>query len=348
VVATYGRGLYILDDITPLRSLSDAVLNSDFYLFEPRPAYRFQPIYGIKTEGFGSRAGGSTVTGSNPSYGADINFYLKDESEKPVRISFLDADNNRIRSLLKKGKAGINRIWWDLRHEPIRKAKLRTAPPGKPWVPLRPDGTRIIYTWDLDLRRGQLGPLAPPGTYTVKVSVGDKELTRPLIVLKDPHSSGTEEDIRAQVAFSLELRDALNEVVDMINEIEWLRKQLEDLQARLKDKKDVKSVVDAADELEDSAIGVEARLFDVNLTGAREDSFRGPMKLYGRLSALASDISGWGADFPPTEQQRQVYEVLEGRLDEAREQYEVLMTDQVDALNDLLTVSQLGGVTVRP
>ena len=347
VIATYGRGFYILDNIAPLRALDDEVLSSDVHLFTPRPAYRFQPVYSIKTGGFGSPAGGSHVTGVNPPYGADINFYLKEGSEEPVDIEIVATDGETIRSLSKEeAKPGVNRLWWDLRYEPTRKAELRTAPPDRPWVPLGTEGTRQLVTWDLDLSRGQLGPLAPPGTYRVKITVGEQELSQPLTIKKDPHSSGTEADIRAQVAFSLELRNDLNEVVDMINEIEWLRKQLGDLEARLEAGDETKSVLDAAGELRQSAIALEARLFAVHLTGAREDAFRGPMKLYGRLSALASDIGAWGADFPPTEQQVEVHGILRERLAEAMEQYEVLNESQVAAFNDMLREKKLGGIVV--
>ena len=172
-------------------------------------------------------------------------------------------------------------------------------------------------------------------------------MTETVTILKDPHSAGTEGDIRAQVAFSLAIREELNEIVDMINRIEWMRKRLGDLRIVLEDHSSAKDLLEAVGELEDSAIGVEGRLFDVHLTGAREDAFRGPMKLYGRLSALASDIGGWGADFPPTEQQIEVHEVLEQRLNEAREAFKVLVESQVPALNEMMRSANLGGIIVH-
>ena len=73
--------------------------------------------------------------------------------------------------------------------------------------------------------------------------------------------------------------------------------------------------------MEEQAQGISARLYDIHLTGAREDAFRSPMKLYGRLSALASDITANGVDFRPTNQQGEVYGVLKGRM--VRIQYAV-------------------------
>ena len=64
-------------------------------------------------------------------------------------------------------------------------------------------------------------------------------------------------------------------------------------------------------------IAVEGALFDVNLTGGREDAFRNPIQLYGRLSALMSDALENGADFAPTSQQRDVNEIYKQRLGDA-------------------------------
>jgi len=109
----------------------------------------------------------------------------------------------------------------------------------------------------------------------------------------------------------------------MINRIEWVKKQLADVRGVLRDSstvKDagaVKDLLAAAKAVDDSAVAVAAMLFDVNLTGAREDSFRAPMRLYGRLAALLSDVAESSADFPPTTQQRAVHDVLHARLDGA-------------------------------
>ena len=342
VVATYGRGFYILDDVTPLRALDEA-MTSDTFLFQPRPAYRFQPVSGIKTGGFGG-PGGSNVNGRNPPYGASLNFYVKEATENPVEIVISDVSGKTIRTLKKKATAGINRVWWNLRHEDVKRPKLRTAPPGRPWVPLGSDGTRPLVTWDLDLWRGSMGPLAPPGSYSVTVKAGEQELTQTVEVLKDPHSAGSEADIQAQVAFTQDLQKDLKDLVRMIDQIEWLRKQIEDLRSMAKGHE---AILAAAKEVEEKAIAVEGKMFDINLTGAREDAFRGSMKLYGRYNALASDISGFGADFPPTEQQIQVHAVLRGRLEEARDEYKQLMEKDVTALNGLLQDKKLGGIAVR-
>ena len=97
---------------------------------------------------------------------------------------------------------------WDLRYEPTFKPRLRTLPPGRPWVQLNGEGWRPLVTWDLDLWRGQFGPKVVPGKYTAVISIDGEEYTRELTVLKDPKTDGSIEDIEKQVALSLEMRDA--------------------------------------------------------------------------------------------------------------------------------------------
>ncbi len=198
---------------------------------ETRPAYRFNRVQTIKAER-------SHVTGQNPPYGADINFFVPgaagaeaDDDEGTgtagaAVVRILGPAGDTIRTPRTGAAPGVNRVWWDLRSEPTRRAKIRTAPPGLPWVPLGPEGWRPLRTWDLDLNQGQLGPRAVPGDYQVVLEIGGTTLSTPLTVLKDPHSEGTLTDIREQVALSMVIRDEINEVVDMIDRIEWAHGRL--------------------------------------------------------------------------------------------------------------------------
>ncbi|NNF29182.1 MAG: hypothetical protein HKN73_18295, partial [Gemmatimonadetes bacterium] len=97
-----------------------------------------------------------------------------------------------------------------------------------------------------------------------------------------------------------------------------------------------RAVLEESGRLETLAIEVEDRLFDIYLTGAREDAFRNPMKLYGRYSALSQDVSFSSSDFPPTMQQREVHQVLQERLQAARGLFERLYSEDADTLNQLL------------
>ena len=339
VVGTYGRGFYVMDDVSPLRALDRVSAEGEPALLPTRPAYRFAPVQGIKAER-------SHVTGRNPPYGADIDFWAPSAAAeggegRRAAIRILGPEGDTIRTLSVEAKPGINRTWWDLRYEPTQRAKIRTAPPGLPWVPLGPEGWRPLRSWDLDLDRGQLGPRVVPGAYQVELELDGVVLAAPLQVVKDPHSEGTLADIRRQVALSLVVRDEINEVVEMINRIEWARSQLEDLAEMLGDDPTAAELLAEAKRLEETAVEVESNLFDIYLTGAREDAFRNPMKLYGRLSALAQDVGWSSADFPPTVPQQEVHEVLQQRLEDTRVRFDELFGEDAEALNRMLRERRL-------
>ena len=101
-----------------------------------------------------------------------------------------------------------------------------------------------------------------------------------------------------------------------------------------------KSDIQRATELRTMAQNIAGSLYDIHLTGAREDAFRAPMKLYGRLSALASDIGGHGIDFKPTDQQRDVYEIFNKRLENVNEKFKKFLNTEVERLNRQLQKSE--------
>lgn len=331
VVGTYGRGYYILDNISPLREYQKEAQGKDVHLFSLRPAYRFHEKQSIKTDG------PSFNSGENPEYGAEINYFLKDTLAKKVEIQILSENDELLRTLEGKNEAGVNRVVWDLRYEPTYKPYIRTTPPGRPWVELRGEGWRPLVTWDIDLYRGQLGPKVIPDTYKVKLIVDNQEFIRELTVLKDPSSEGTIEDIREQVKTSLELRDAMNLAVNMINSIEVLRSELDSIMPQLNSPTDIEK----AKSLSKAAQSISAALYDIHLTGAREDAFRSPMKLYGRLSSLASDLSGHGIDFRPTDQQMEVKAIFDERLQDVNDKFKEFLETELVEFNKQLKKSKL-------
>src|SRR5436190_1408255 len=206
VITTYGRGFWILDDITPLRALTPEALNADAQLFAPRPAYRFRAITAPATPY------DDPTIGENPPYGADINYYLKSASNSPVTIAIQDAKGQTVRTLSAPNSAGLHRMYWDLRDMPSRRVAYRTSPLFAPEIRVGPDGMRESEG-GFGGGGGGLAILQPPGTYTVKLSVGGRDYTQPLRVLKDPHSAGTEADIAAQQTMLAAVRRDLDEAV---------------------------------------------------------------------------------------------------------------------------------------
>ena len=237
-------------------------------------------------------------------------------------------------------KLGWNRVWWDLRWAAPAVPRLRTPPPGKPFVRVGADGTRPLVTWDLDL--SLRGPLVLPGTYTVRLSVGDTTLTQTLSVLRDPNTAAPDSAVAAQHRLSLAIRGEQDSVARMINRLEWVRKQLQDLAGQLRGDSalagdsSAKHLAARADSLDRRAVAVEGLLFDVHLTGAREDAFRNPMQLYGRLAALQSDVAENGVDFAPTAQQTAVNELFKQRIADAATRFAELMDKTLPAFAEEL------------
>ena len=94
-------------------------------------------------------------------------------------------------------------------------------------------------------------------------------------------------------------------------------------------------MLESARELTSTAVQVKQRFIDVHLTGGREDSFRNPMKLYGRYIELMRELDST-ADWPPTDQQMAVHDVLRRRLIEARKRFESFIELDVRQFNELL------------
>jgi photosystem II stability/assembly factor-like uncharacterized protein len=306
VIATYGRGFYILDDVTPIREFTDQVRNSDAHLFSIRKAYRFQAINGIKTDD-------SYVSGRNPPEGASINYYLKEKSKDSVELLVMNSRNETIRKEKVLNKPGINRMWWDLRLQPYEFPKLRTKPKGKDWVTLDEKGERNMFIYDLDIGPGQTPPLVPPGTYTVVLKVNGKEYKQSLVVVKDPNTKGTEADILKQYSFGVKLYNATKNTLQLIDEMERMRAQLV---ARIKDKK--------SPTLEEKIFQLEAQLHDVYATGARMDIFRNPPQVLERLLAMAKEGQISSADAPPTDQQQEVLAIETDKLAAVQSQFEII------------------------
>ncbi|MFZ9504475.1 MAG: WD40/YVTN/BNR-like repeat-containing protein [Cyclobacteriaceae bacterium] len=306
VIGTYGRGIYILDDITPIRDFTDQVRQSPAHLFTMRPAYRFQKIDGMKTED-------SFVNGQNPPYGADINYYLKEKSKDSVEVLIRNAKGELVQRMNGINRPGINRVYWDLRHQDYVLPPLRTKPRGKDWVKLNGKGERAMFIYDLDIGPGLTAPMAPMGIYTVVLKIGQQEYTQTLEVLKDPNSKGDEATVNAQYTFGLKLFNSINTTLTMIDEMEQLR-------ATLLAKSNDKTAVS----VENKVYALEGRLHDVHATGARMDIFRNPPQVLERFLSMAKESIISSADSQPTDQHQEVFELVNQQMMEVQNAWELL------------------------
>lgn len=332
VVGTYGRGFWILDDISPLQQFNPEILESDVHLFSPRPAYRFNRITPPVTQQ------GDPCIGENPPYGASINYYLKSPSEGQVKIEILDESGRNIRTLKGTNEAGFNRVWWDLRCERTKEIRLRTPPLQAPWIEMSDKGWR-----PLPVRGGgQIAILMPPGDYSVKLTAGGKEFSRKFTLKKDPHSSGSIEDIQVQTKLLFEIRENIASVAGMINQLEWIRKQTSDLGSLLREVKDAEDLMISVKEFDQKVVSIEENLVQLRATGRGQDSYRGPSKLIRKLLYFFRSVNS--SDFPPTAQQMERHESFKTELETYQSQFLGLMEKDLPAFNSVMAARNISRI----
>ncbi|MGH7696095.1 MAG: hypothetical protein ACRENH_14000, partial [Gemmatimonadaceae bacterium] len=193
---------------------------------------------------------------------------------------------------------------------------------------------------------GQVSVLQAPGTYTVRLTVSDETQTQQLVVRKDPNSSGSEDEIREQVAALSEIRDNVNDVADMINDIELIRGQLVQLRRTLEGDAATADVRTAADSLEKKFIAVEENLIQLRVTGRGQDGVRFPQKLSQQIPYLFNGISS--GDFRPTSQHVEVKTIFLEQTKQHRARLDALLRDDLEAFNRRLNQRGLQGIIRRP
>ncbi|HET9795705.1 MAG TPA: sialidase [Thermoanaerobaculia bacterium] len=364
VVATYGRGFWILDDVTALERWVEPKGDAPVVLFPSVPAYRFravsQPAY----------APVGAAHGKNGPDGAFITYWMKKEVPKPkkkdegedeipekekpplVKIRIYDAAGNKVRSLRGSNEKGFNRVDWDLRYDPFREVRLRATPPGNRhvWEEKRfvgKDRRPVLYYGIEDATQG---PLVPPGTYTVKLDVDGREYSTPVEVRKDPNSGGTAADVEEGTKFSLAIYRDTNAAAGMINQLEWGRLEAERFRKMVRAENGDAALVDAADALGKKMRAVEAELLQPTIAEEDQKSFRGPLGLYLKFIWLnaeaatgAADVSG-NADLGPTQPERDVFALLDGRLNDARKEFEEVFSADVPAFNRAMEAKGFGAI----
>ena len=300
VISTYGRGLFILDDVTPLEQ--PATTTSETTLFAPRPAYRL------------ARSGRAQFTYSLAAAG-------------PMTVEIADAAGAVIRTIQLQGRQGLNRMSWDLRYDPPRVVALRTTPPENPYIwnepRFRGQETRPVTHWGLST--AQVGPLAAPGKYTLKVTAAGQTMTQPFEVLKDPQIVASEADLVASTEMQKRIVKDLNETSDMVNHLETVRRQIED---KLKAAQGAQA---SLRETDSQLANTEFKLLEKSSTLSDDKYFVQAYKVYSNLIWLngavgtgAGDEAG-GADYRPTDTQVAVLETIEKDLAAARAEYQALV-----------------------
>lgn len=343
VLGTYGRGFWIMDDISPLRNLDK--LKSKVQLLKPGLAYRFQQRNLPGNAGDGRRNGGAYD--EQPEYGAPINYYLNFAREDGVRISITDRQGNVVTTLNGSGDKGLNRIYWDLRYESSPEIQLRTAPLGYPKAALasfeykyNEEGWRELEAEGSDSN----GPLAAPGQYKVSLQAGEVTALEGLEVRKDPLSPASAEDIEEQVNLALKIRDRVTQLVEMGNTIELLRQQIDDLQHAIENQN--QPLYNLSVEMDEKLIAIEKHLYLLHTTGASENLLRFPAQLYSHLQLLSNYVSS--GDNRPSPSKYEVYSELSDKLDNHLKAFQQLLNKDLVEFNAALNSSGYGVIAVNP
>ena len=325
VVSTYGRGIYIMDDITALEQGLMEPGAATTALATPRTAFR-EPR----------------------SARAVLDFKLSAVPKSPVEIEITDAKGATVAKVSNAGHAGLNRVGANLVYPGPRLIALRTTPPENPniWDEPRFNNaqTRGVTHWGIEGSAN--GPTAGPGTYTVKMTVDGQSFTQPLKVTMAPGSHGSDADVEASVRLELKVRDDISTVSDMANQLEWMRRQLEDEKKTVEGKA---AVLAALSNIDKKLKDVELRLLSESEMLSDDKYYVEAYKLYLNFIWLGQEIGGGGgdtagsADYGPTETQTQLVLDLEKQLAEAQVAYKGVMDKDVPAYNQ-----QINGSGLKP
>jgi photosystem II stability/assembly factor-like uncharacterized protein len=321
-VATHGRSFWILDDLTPLHQINDAVSKASVHLFQPRHTYRMRG---------GSFSMPGVSLGKNPPSGAIVYYYLKNKPKEDVKIEILDAKGGLVKAFSSKGEqreegessfggrggqervpadSGMNRFTWDLRY---------------------PDA--IITPGALLWAGTTRGPLCVPGMYQVRLIVDGKSYTQPLEVKKDPRLETTAEEFQTQFDLSMKVRDKVSDAHTAVNAIRDTRKQFEELTKRTKNHETGKSIAEAAKALDKKLSAIEEEIIQVKIK-SNQDALNFPIKLNNKIASLQSLIQG--SDSRPTKQTADVFADLSSQLDEQLARLKKVTDTDVPEFNNLV------------
>ncbi len=259
VAATYGRGLWILDDLSPLREVNESAARAQVYLYRPETALRVRwdnhPDTPIPAD---------TPAGQNPPEGAIIDYYLKSNISGEITLEIRDEHGNTVRRFssappsatelpgnapdywfappdVLSTKAGAHRFVWNLRWP---------DPAVQPYSFYGKRLDYIEYTLPDHAVPGQTprhqppGPLAVPGTYEVVLTVGGQTYHRPLAVVLDPRVKASRADLEAQLSLAARISSWMAKSYNAYNAVTSLRSGLAQSLRSLAGKPDARSATD--------------------------------------------------------------------------------------------------------
>ena len=326
IVATQGRSVWIIDDLTPLHQLSSEIAASAYHLYKPMPSYRMN---GGQGGGFGRVPKNH---GQNHPNGVLLHFYLKDTTKTVAALEIMEMNGTLIKKFSTKPdkkakeealkiKPGMNRHIWNMRYPDA-------------------EGFDGLIMWAANLR----GPKAVPGKYKARLTINGKAMEQEFEILKDPRSSGTLADIKEQFDFAIKVRDKLSEANLGVKKIREAREQINRITDPMKGKDEFKDVNDLAKSILDNVKQVEEELYQTkNRSG--QDPLNFPVRLNNKIGALGREVDG--GDFKPTEQVKAVYNEIAGQVDIQLKTLNTIFTDQLPQFNNLIRQKEVKAVVIQ-
>jgi photosystem II stability/assembly factor-like uncharacterized protein len=338
-LATHGRAFWVLDDIAPLRQISEHMKSEDVYICKPRPAFR------LREDREESGGGAANRVGSNPPNGAIIDYFLKSAPTEGITLEILNTKGSVVRKFTSKSPAvpnaskpkssaeevlnppadvGMNRFVWNLRLDP---------PSGVPGA---------VYMEGSKLE----GTTVVPGAYTVRLTAHRKIVTAPLQVKINPAITTSEADLQKQFDLAVKILDRISQAHETVSHIRYIHGQLQSLQERISGAAESDAIVVAARSLDQQMSAVENALFQVHKT-AEKDSFNYGGRLNDMFIALHEYVEQ--ADTAPTEQTYDVFNYLDHELQQQLTRWNDIWKKDIPAFNELVhdkNVPALGLPTV--
>lgn len=318
IVATQGRSVWMIDDLSVIHQLFDADIGKNV-LFKPKDTYRMRG---------GSREGSKT-NGTNHPNGVMTYFNLKDfKDDDKVSLTYFDTKGDTIKTFSTKDKKnkltvkkGANQFVWNMTYDGAE----------------RLEG---MILWWASLQ----GPKAIPGEYKVSLNVNGEEQSQPFTIVADPRAESTLADMQKQFVFIKDVNETMDDAHKSIKKIRAVNKQLGSFQKQYKDDDDVKELVEKAKALEEQLSNIEKELYQTqNRSG--QDPLNFPIKLTNKLGHLNSLVSM--GDFPPTEQDIAVKNELTGKIKTQLDAFNTILNDEIKAFNAAFNAKQLNYLFVE-
>ena len=369
ILATHGRSFWVMDDISALRQYTPAIADKPAHLFKPVDAYRTQ--WG---GGFGGGGGrGASQVGANPPSGAVVYYNLKTPNQK-VTLDFMDAKGAVIQSFtsdmdpeaaadsVRQEQERTARIDSLVRSGIARDSAARLArgdaPRGgggggfgggarRPRVPNK--AGLNTFAWNLRYpdavtfdnlimwAGSTTGPVAPPGTYAVKLTAAGESQTQRFLVKKDPRGTATDADLLAQFNLLIAIRDKTTEANNAVRMVRNMRWNVEDRETKLTGQpaSEFKSI---ASGMMTELTSAEQEVYQTK-NESNQDPLNFPIKLNNEIAGVASFV-GQG-EYRPTKQAYQVFEELKVELAKQLEAIKSSMDENLPKLNAILKAAGL-------